>query len=175
MIWSGRLQRSGFDSNFKPNRSYDDDYDDDDGDDDDNDNDDDDNKKGRPLLHRRELGSTAHCSLSRWAASSTSLQRKKMHFYNQDTVQPFHFEKNLSPTAVLSLSATFSPTAFPSSSTMSMIIIAITISNRHNHTYHHPWTRWPFVCFVFCLARNNMNRAARYSPSNQCNVTLVSW
>ena len=95
-----------------------------------------------------------------------------MHFYNQDTVQPFHFEKNLSPTAVLSLSATFSPTSFPSSSTMSMIIIAITISNRHNHTYHHPWTRWPFVCFVFCLARNNMNRAARYSPSNQCNVYL---
>ena len=42
MIWSGRLQRSGFDSNFKPNRSYDDDDDDNDGDDDDDDNDDDD-------------------------------------------------------------------------------------------------------------------------------------
>ena len=53
-----------------------------------------------------------------------------------------------------------------------MIIIAIAISNRPNHTYHHPWTSWPFVCFVFCLARNNMNRAARYSPSNQCNVYL---
>ena len=64
MIWSGRLQRSGFDSNFKPNRSYDDDDDDDDGDDEDENNDDD-NKKGRHLLHRRELGSTAHCSLSR--------------------------------------------------------------------------------------------------------------
>ena len=50
MIWSGRLQRSGFDSNFKPNRSYDDDDDDDDGDDDDDDNDDDD-KKCQKLTH----------------------------------------------------------------------------------------------------------------------------
>ena len=94
MIWSGRLQRSGFDSNFKPNRSYDDDDDDDDGDDDDDDNDDDENKKGRHLLHRR--ATRLNCSLFSFKMSSfqhITAKNKKMHFYNQYTVQPFHFEK----------------------------------------------------------------------------------